>query len=212
MSRLGVVVPVKGRDYKTRLAGVLEAGERAVLSRLLLADLLRTLTRAGLIGRTFVVSSSEGMLGLAKRSGARTVREGKDSGVNAAVKLAVRSVKGFDEFMILPADLPLLTPADIMKAFSLRGAGMDVVLSPSASFNGTNLLVIPRSSGLRLSYDRDSFWNHLRSAAEKGLRVGVYTSRGVLLDVDTESDAKEAARVGRRAKSVSFLRRRLAAG
>lgn len=208
MKRVAVIVPVKGGRYKSRLSRSIGPMERSELSTLLLKDLLRTIAGAGLISDTFVVSSSANMREVARSLDAKAVPEKRDSGVNSAVQAAVSSLDGYRDFLILPSDLPLLTSSDVRKALSLKRAGMDVVISPSASFDGTNLLMIDRSHSIELSYDNNSFWNHVRISAASGFSMAVYTSRGVMLDVDTERDVREILQTRVHTKSTSFLRDR----
>jgi len=205
--RLAVVVPVKGRDYKTRLSGRMGPQDREELSKLLLIDLLGVVAEARLLGHTFVVSSSTGMLGVARRCGAQGVREERDLGVTAAVALAVRKLPAYDDFLVLPSDLPLLIPSDVAGATRLRRRGMAVVISPSVTFNGTNLLLFSRARSIDLSYDDDSFWNHVGSAAAKRLPTAVYVKRGISTDVDTEEDVSAVLGTHLNRRSVAFLRR-----
>lgn len=182
------------------------ARQRTELSRRLLLDLLNTIGRAGLKTDAFVVSSSREMLDLAEREGAHSIRENRDIGVNGAVELALIKLAEYREFMVIPADLPLLLPSDLRRAIAFKRAKMDIVISPSASFNGTNLLIFSKRADIRLSYGQDSFWNHLGDAASKRLSVVVHATRGVLVDVDTEEDAREAVKTRLSRRSVSFLR------
>jgi 2-phospho-L-lactate guanylyltransferase len=204
---LAVVVPVKGKNHKTRLASLMPPDQREDFSLLLLADLLRVILKAKIGADTFVVSSSARMLRLGQSQGAAPIREESDVGVNGAVARALSAIKGYGSFMVLPADLPLLQPSDLERATALLRTGFDVVLSPSERFNGTNLLLASTATRLRLSYDRDSFWNHLCRASRLELRVAVYATSGVLLDVDTPDDVRRIAETRIRRRSISFLRR-----
>jgi len=201
------VVPVKRNGQKTRLSPWLGQSERSELTRLLLEDLLRTVDRSGVSSGTFVVSPSAEILSLARGLGARGLREKRETGVNGAVELALSSLRGYEGYLVLPADLPLLRPSDLRRAAGLWKAGADVVISPSAAFNGTNLLILTASRRIGLSYDKNSFWNHLANAGRDRRSVAVLASERVMLDVDTESDAKLAAGSGTPGKSIAYLKR-----
>lgn len=207
LKKTAFIVPVKGKDHKSRLSGEMGAEDRVKLCRLLLLDVLRTITLADVSADMFVVSSSQEMLDLSRKEGAQTIKEDRDGGVNRAVELASRKLGEYQELVVLPADLPLLLPADLRRAIALKTAGMEVVISPSSSFNGTNMLIFSRQSPLKLSYDRDSFWNHLADAADQGLSVAVYATKGILVDVDTYQDVVEVVKTRLHRKSVEFLRR-----
>lgn len=206
MRKLAVVVPFKGRDHKSRLSTHLDEGQRAKLAHLLLADVLKAIGAAGLGGSCFVVSSDTEALKEAERSGASGIRERADGGVNSAVRTAVRRLRRFDSFMIVPSDLASLTPSDLASVLSIAERA-PVIISPSESFNGTNLLFFRSGRGPRLSYDDNSFWNHLANSASKRLRVFIYTGRGVTFDLDSVSDVRELLGLGIDTSAVRYLRK-----
>jgi 2-phospho-L-lactate guanylyltransferase (CobY/MobA/RfbA family) len=112
--------------------------------------------------------------------------------------------------MVAPSDLPLLRKSEIKTAVSYRSQGVDVVISPSRAFDGTNLLLFSKSRPIDLSYDKDSFWNHVQSSAAKGLRLAVYTGPGFIFDIDSPADLADLADLARtRANrgSVSLVRK-----
>ena len=197
---------MKSSGGKSRLSGFLSQAQRNEFSRLLLEDVLGTVAGAGLAESCFVVSSDRSILDLAASHGALGVPEEGDSGVNDAVEAGARA-SGADMILVLPSDLPLLTPADVGSIITLGGGGVDVVIAPSVAFDGTNALLYPATSGLRLSYDRNSFWNHLASAASSGLSVGVSTRPGVMLDIDSPDDFRGLASSGSDRRAARFSRR-----
>jgi 2-phospho-L-lactate guanylyltransferase len=205
--KLSVIVPVKGGDQKSRLAGVLSRSEREELTRLMLSHVLSVVTEAGLATDSCCVTSSGSMASEAARLGFRVVSEERDRGVDSAVATAVDSLPGSDSFMVLPCDLPLLQPGELAGAASVQEAGADVVIAPSAKFDGTNLLLFKRDPRIALSYDRDSFWNHLSSAAGKGLRVAVLASDGLTMDLDSKEDVERMVAARINTAPVEFLRK-----
>lgn len=207
MKALAVIVPVKSADAKSRLSSVLSGRERGSLATSLFRGVMGTLRRAGLVGSCLVVSSDRGVLSEAASLGARPVPEGSDSGVNAAVRAGMKSAPEADEFLVLPSDLPLLKAADVAELLELRGRGPRVVLSPSSSFDGTNALVFPREPTFPLSFDRDSFWNHLAGASGLGLTVGVCARPGIMFDVDSPADLRRLAGTKSRSESAELARR-----
>jgi 2-phospho-L-lactate guanylyltransferase len=172
----------------------------------MLRHVLDAVRRAGLISSCLVVTSSNPVRELAERAGATAVRESSDKGVNAAVVAGLRRTKA-DVMMVMPSDLPLLSESEIRGALGLKSSGMDLVITPSMDFDGTNLLVLSRDKPLALSFDRDSFWNHLNDASRRGYRVAVYSGRGVRFDVDTVDHLKQLATVRPVSRTVLFARR-----
>ncbi len=118
----------------------------------------------------------------------------------------MEAVKDENRFMVVPSDLPLLTSRELRIAARL-GSQFGCVISPSKSFNGTNLLLFSRKTGLTLSYDSDSFWNHVRGAARNRSTLAVYCGRGVLFDVDSVGDLQELAGARINTRSVEFARK-----
>ena len=188
------------------MSPVLSSRERQMLESLLLSGVLRALRGAGLLATTRVVSSDPEILRLAARIGAGTVREARDEGVNAAVRAGVRALDNPRKVLVLPSDLPLLRASQLRHVLRLSDA-TEVVIAPSASLNGTNALVFPPGVGLPLSYDNDSFWNHLRASGRKGLSVGVVTKTGLTFDLDSPEDMRKLARARMNTPAVAFARR-----
>jgi len=206
LSPCAVLIPVKSSGAKSRLAPVLSLAERRELQSLLLAGVLRALGEAELLAETYVVTSDPDTLRLAVDSGARSVKESRDRGVNAAVEEGVRVLRRPPKVMVLPSDLPLLRASDVRRLMWLSEL-LKVVIAPSTSFNGTNALVFPPYAGLVLSYDRDSFWNHLRESGRRGLSVGVSSEPGLTFDLDSPEDLLILAKSKARSPAVEFARR-----
>jgi 2-phospho-L-lactate guanylyltransferase len=203
---LVILIPVKSKGVKSRLSRELTPSQRRDFTVLMLRDLLDVLKQAKLIKDCFVVSPDEKVLSIAGSSGAGTIREEKDMGVNAAV---VQGIRGTDSenVMVIPSDLPFLIPLDIKRLLTLKSSGLKVVMTPSIGFDGTNALLFSRKWPVELSYDRNSFWAHLGSAGNARLSVGIYTGPGVMFDVDSSEDFRVLARSQVRRKSVSFAKK-----
>jgi len=206
VSSFVVLVPVKSSGAKSRLASVLSPAERRELGSLLLTGVLSALADAGLLEKTYVVTSDPEILRLSARSGARRVEESRDRGVNAAVEAGVKALGHPFKVMVLPSDLPLLRASEVKHLLWLSEL-LEVVIAPSASFNGTNALVFPPDAGLALSYDRDSFWNHIRESGRRGLSVGVSSEPGLAFDLDSPDDLRVLGRSRTGSPAVEFARK-----
>jgi 2-phospho-L-lactate/phosphoenolpyruvate guanylyltransferase len=201
-----VIIPMKSARVKSRLSAVLSEERRAEFSRVLLSDLFGVLRGAGVLRFSQVVSSDRKTLDFAARSGANPVPEDKDAGVNSAVKRVLATIAGNESILVLPSDLALLRPSELLRLLQLKSAGLDIVLAPSRSFNGTNALLFSSGSDFPLSYDDDSFWNHLAACGRLGLSAGVCCERGLLFDVDTPDDLRLLAASRSKRRSVAFAR------
>jgi len=205
MDRLTVIVPVKGRNPKSRLREILGVEERRQLVLLMIQDLLKTIDRAGLLSNTYVVSPDEGILRFAGKCGAKEISEREERGVNAAVELAMRETNSSERWFIIPGDIPFASEEDIARVLYFSGSGSRIVISPSRTLDGTNLLLMRRQTSIELSYDRDSFRNHIAAAAHSRFPLAVYCSSRVMLDIDTVDDVKVALESRITNTTASFL-------
>ncbi len=208
MRDFAVLVPVKSSAVKSRLSGVLSESERREFALLLLSGLMGQLRKAGLLQSTYVISPDRRVRDLALATGARSILEAKDKGVNSAVALGIRESGSPSTILVLPSDLPLLKASEVEHIIELK-EHLDVVIVPSLSFNGTNALVLSGRRLIPLRYDDDSFWNHLGGGAKKGLSVGVSSEPGLMFDIDSPADLAALARSGRRIPPAEFARRAL---
>jgi 2-phospho-L-lactate/phosphoenolpyruvate guanylyltransferase len=209
LSNPALLIPFKAARSKSRLSPVLGPDARRELAYFLLDGVLRTVCSAGLGRLCYVVSSDAEARDRAKLAGVSFLGEPRDSGVNGAVRYGIGRLKTRDAFMVIPSDLALLRPADIDLALRLW-VNDSLVIAPSSLFNGTNLLIFPRRMSPFLSYDDDSFWNHIAAGARLGLRTVVLTQRRLVFDVDTPTDAKELMHLRINTEAAKFLRKSLA--
>lgn len=196
---------MKSSNVKSRLSPVLSKVERGRLERLMLSGVLEAIGGAGLLPATRVVSSDVGVLRLSASLGAGTVKEARDEGVNRAVHRGVEDLGWPSKVLVLPSDLPLLRATDVAHLISL-GRRARVVISPSRTFNGTNALIFSPQGGPPLSYDQDSFWNHLRGSARKDLSVAVVSDPRLTFDVDSPDDLRRLALSGSATPTAAYAR------
>jgi 2-phospho-L-lactate/phosphoenolpyruvate guanylyltransferase len=209
LRKFAIVIPVKGENPKGRLGAMFTAREKKQLQVSMLEDTLTAIARAKKLKQTYVVSSDPDILKLAERYGACAIAEEKDSGVNEAVGRAVSALRRYDGWMMIPADLPLITANDIKTVLTLVRIGSDVVISPSEDYSGTNLLLMSRDAPIPLHYDDDSFTKHVAEASRLGIRFSVYYSENVGFDIDRAGDVHRYFRFGRRNSTMNFLERTL---
>jgi 2-phospho-L-lactate guanylyltransferase len=175
----------------------------------MLEDTLQTMTKARMIGQTFIVSSDPQVLEFVKRFGANSVSEPRDAGVNSAVRRGLEATTSYERQMVIPADLPLLGAEDLKTGPMLAREGAEVVISPSETFDGTNMLLLPTDEAFPLHYDDDSFRKHVAAANDLRLQVAVYYSRGVGFDIDRPSDLHRFFKFRKRGSTLTFLGRTL---
>src|SRR5829696_9433525 len=113
---LWAVVPVKlFDDTKQRLMPVLAADERAALARAMLEDVLAVLMRVAALAGVLVITRDADAAAIARKAGALVLDDVQNAGTTAAVTQAARHLAAARRggMLVIPADLPLITPSDI---------------------------------------------------------------------------------------------------
>jgi 2-phospho-L-lactate guanylyltransferase len=188
------IIPFKGKDRKSRLSSFLSSDQREFISKEMFLHVFKCACKV--FGRKNIyVVTSDNLAKFSSKIGFNIIKEDKDKGVNAAVEYAFNKVKA-DKYFIVPSDLPVLTAAELKFSRKISKI-LDVVIAPSHSFNGTNLLGFKKGVNLELSYDVNSFWNHFNSASKNGLSVAVLGSIGLINDLDTVDDIRRLIRINR---------------
>jgi 2-phospho-L-lactate guanylyltransferase len=181
-----IVIPVKPfENAKTRLSPVLTNDERRVFCLSMLEDVLKTV--ASLTHKTIVIG--KGSLPEIEKTFDVTFLKESGTGLNATVSEAIDwcMQRGGRSVLILPADIPLIKPADLNHII-LKGKETPVVISPSRDNNGTNALLLTPPDVLPTFYGSSSFQRHLEEAAKQNLRFSICRLPRIALDIDTIED------------------------
>jgi 2-phospho-L-lactate guanylyltransferase len=185
------IVPVKPlRRGKSRLAGMLTEEQRALLNRRLLEHTLTTLNEIAEIEHTLVVSRDPAALALTREMGGRTVLEDGAPQFNTALQRAtvVARAHGAHAILVLPADIPLITPADIRAMLRKGQKPPVVVISPDRRRDGTNGLFVNPAGLIEYGYGPGSFQRHSERVTQAGARLVIFESKRIGLDLDLPED------------------------
>lgn len=198
------LIPVKPlQDSKSRLVDVLAAEERAALTSHILSSTIKVLKHVSDIARVLVVSRDPKVLKLARRQGASTFDERDKQGLNSAITRAaqIAAAKHADGVLIIPADLPFVSSADIEKmiAFTREDQRSDgqgdlnerrqiFAICSDHKRDGSNALLVCPPTGFTFQYGPSSFHLHLKEAARLGLPARIIETSGLKFDIDTEED------------------------
>ncbi|ARS91355.1 2-phospho-L-lactate guanylyltransferase [Natrarchaeobaculum aegyptiacum] len=216
-----VLVPFAAERPKTRLEPVLSAEERAAFARVMLADVLETVTETG---HDPVVLSTAPLEDRAVES-ERLSREpevdprGTIEGIDPQIVIDDRSLSaavggrlpgpGDDPVAVVMADLALVTPVSLETLFEpLVGDGPrgesvpDVVIAPGRG-GGTNALVVDHPQ-FSVDYHGASYRDHVRIAREAGATVESVDSYRLGTDVDEPADLVEVVLHGE-GQAAAFL-------
>lgn len=188
---LWAIVPVKPlRRGKSRLAGVLSQEERTDLNRYLLANTLDTLNEIPEIEHVLVVSRDQSALALAREHGARTVQEDGTPKLNVALTRATIVAKNYATrgVLIVPADLPFITPEDVRAMLERAIDPPVVVVAPDRHHRGTNALLVCPVGLIEYHYGPNSFQRHCKLARDSGARLEILDLPSLALDMDLPED------------------------
>ena len=188
------IVPVKPlRRGKSRLAGLLSEEQRTRLNRYLLEHTLTILNEIPEIEHTLVVSRDPAALTLTRSMGGRTVLEDGAPQFNTAIQRAtiVAQAQGARAVLVLPADLPLVEPSDLVALLAMGQAPPVVVIAPDRRQDGTNALFINPAGFIEYGYGPGSFQRHSMRAELAGAKLNIFQSDHFGLDLDLPEDLAE---------------------
>lgn len=185
------VVPLKQLEQaKARLASVLSAEERRALMLAMARDVLTALGRSKRLKGILIVSRTPEADALAQAFGTERFAEGPDANLSQALVQAsehLASRLGADGVMIVPADVPLITPAEIDGVLAQHG---QVTVVPDDENVGTNCLICSPPNCIPYVFDGSSFKPHVDAAFRQGITPTIMPSAGFALDIDTPDDLR----------------------
>lgn len=189
---MDLVVPIKRLDRaKSRLRGVVPAGEHAELVLALLLDTVTAAAAADAVRRVLVVCEDERIPAALRGTGVECVDERGLPGLNAALSFGAERLRTPEGAVgALQADLPALRPADLTAAVG-EAAGRRAYC-PDRPGTGTTLLLAAPGEPLDPRFGPGSADAH---AATGAVRVGL-ARPAMRCDVDTGDDLDVAAGLG----------------
>lgn len=207
--KLWLLVPVKPfHEGKSRLAGALTPMERTHLNRRLFTHVMQqalatpVLTGIVVVSRDPTVLQST-MLQSPVLQGAMmqpigqlrpTIptlhfehERGRDLNLALTQGRQAALDRGADAILILPADLPQITTADIETLYHRGQQTPGVLLVPSTD-NGTNALLLQPPMAIDFAFGRNSFTNHRHAALQANVPCAVHHSATLAFDLDSPPD------------------------
>lgn len=192
------LVPLKGlQNGKSRLSSILDEEARGRLSLWMMERVLGSLRNSRSVKRVILISKNPEAGLAAERIGAETFHETSEhlnGALNEAVQSLVARNSGSEpsrhrKILIVPADLPLLTPTEVDELAALsEEASPCVVAAPSRRGEGTNALLLHPPDVLTPAFGPDSFNRHCAIAEGLGIRFLSCRSTGTGLDIDLPED------------------------
>jgi 2-phospho-L-lactate guanylyltransferase len=185
-----ILVPEKNLSTaKQRLSPVLNPVERHALALAMLKDVLTALAACCERSGVTLVTGDTEAIRLAQRFSFQRIEDHSNLGESHAVAMATRvcEERGEAETLVLPADIPLVTPDEIERIFRMAPPN-GTVMVPSREMRGSNAVLRRPASLFPLKFGDDSFQPHLRAARLTGRPCIVLSAEGIALDVDRPSD------------------------
>lgn len=186
---------------KGRLAETLDAASRQRLVEQMFADVMQALRAASLIDGVAVVTTlpAESSANKALLAGSEVWSiADPDQGLNAALAhgVAELAVRGIKEVLILHADLPLVSGAEIdalITAGREHESQLAMVINADKAGQGSNALYLPVSLAdrFRFRFGQDSFRQHQLEAAAHGTSLLALNLPGLAFDVDEPQDLQQ---------------------
>ena len=183
-----IIVPHRGlAAAKTRLAPVLDDGEREALARRLLEQVLRVAHEA--CGDVVVITPSEALEPLVVGAGARLVVQrgmGLNDGLDQARAEAIAD--GVTTLVVLHGDLPNLLADDVAALLDALPEPGGVAIAPDRAGVGTNALALRPPNAIPFRFGVGSLAAHAGEARVADVPLVEVHRPGLAFDLDTPAD------------------------
>ncbi len=200
------IVPIKSLERaKTRLSSVLSEAERRQLMLALARDVLTALVQSQRLSGVLIVSRAPEADALAQSFGTERFRESPDTDLSGALLEAsayLRDHLGANGDFVVPADLPLITAADVD---ALISGHTDITIVPDDERLGTNALLCSPGANIAYRFDGTSFRPHIDAAYAAGMTPRIVRQQHFELDIDTPDDLRRLLASGQSCQTGTYL-------
>ena len=186
--KTSVIIPVKSfQKSKTRLQ--LSEEKTIELCRLLLREVIKTVSESGLIDKTIVVSNEDKISDIIEEYNCKRILDVNEESVNDAVGLAESYLleNKFTHSIVLPLDVPFFYSEDMEKLLNFSEE-KSVVIVPSRHFDGTNALLRTPINSMKPRYDEGSYSFQIESAKNFDVKICIGLIYRLMLDIDSVED------------------------
>ncbi len=190
-----ILIPIKNLGgAKQRLASVLDQAARTELAQAMLADVLQAICAWEGRPEVSLVTNDAFAVALARKLGFGVIADDANLGETDAIAkaTAVCEARGVESTLVIPADIPLITAAELQKIY-LAAPSQGSVLVPAADGRGSNAILRRPAALFPLRFGNDSFQPHLAAARATGFTCNVLSLPGIGLDVDSPEDFRRLA-------------------
>lgn len=204
-----ILIPIKDLSRaKQRLASALDQSARTELAQTMLFDVLETVAAWANRPGVALVTGDGFAISLAEQFGFDVIPDNSNLGETDAIAMATQfcQARGVESTLVIPADIPLISVAELEEVFRAAPAEGSVLV-PAADGRGTNA-VLRRPAGLfPLRFGNDSFKPHLSAAHATQRACVVLALPGIALDIDNPSDLAQLAASSGETRTQRLVRR-----
>jgi len=190
------LVPLKSPERaKSRLAGVLSPDQRFRLFFALAERVIGSLRATPGIGNVAIVTASADIATFARSLHAVAFLQAIDAGMTTALEAGLAELHAFEpaRVLMIPGDLPLISPAALQAFLGAAQDGAGITVVPDRRRVGTNLLLCSPPSAIAPCFGGHSFERHLAAAAAAGVAVKIVNNDDLALDLDEPDDLAHLA-------------------
>ncbi|HYF96154.1 MAG TPA: 2-phospho-L-lactate guanylyltransferase [Symbiobacteriaceae bacterium] len=205
---LAAIVPVKPlRHAKGRMAELLGPEDRARLALVMLEDVLNALRRSEVAELTAVTTADPLVARRARALGAECWPDTAGT-LNGALSDAIRTAigRGASGVLIVPGDVPLVTPQDLRDLVSQAPRTPSLVVAPTHD-RGTGALLMQPAGLIAPAYGAISSARHVEAARAAGAETRLCQVRSLALDLDHPHDLVLFSTLRQRTATSEWLRR-----
>ena len=186
--KTSVIIPVKSfQRSKTRLQ--LSEDKTVELCRLLLEEVIKTVSESELIDKIIVVTGEEQVSDIIDKYDCKKIIDVDEKSVNDAVELSETYLieNKFTHSIVLPLDVPFFYTEDLERLLEFANV-KSVVIVPSRHFDGTNALLRTPIDSMKPRYDEGSHRFQIESAKKVDVKISVGLIYRMMLDIDNIED------------------------
>ena len=203
-----VIVPVKQFHLaKQRLSTVLSDEERAYLAKMLLHDVLQSITNSPKVSHTVIVSRDPAAEEIAHAFGCKFLPEDKaDLSLAVSQGASFARSHGASSFTMVPGDVPLITAEEVTRLITNAPRLSGITIVPDRHGTGTNGLVVRPTNLMPFQFGEGSYQLHIEAAKALGVTATQLPLSGLSLDIDTPNDLLSLLELAGDTASAGYLR------
>lgn len=203
-----VLVPVKRfSEANERLCATLSARQRKNLARVMLGDVLSSISLCKGADKAVLVTAEEEAMQMGRGFGMEIIPEKTQRSESSSVSFAMKkcSEMGAESVLVVPGDIPLAQGWEFDTVMKKDNGKSRVIIVPSRDGKGTNALMMRPPNLMSPSFGENSFSRHKKIVSEMGIDFVCLTLDGIGLDIDEPEDLEIFMAKGEKTQTHKYL-------